>query len=161
VTFTLYEGCPYLDAKISKLKESGCVFKLDGNKDMISLKGEKVRNIYCSIHKKQNTLIKSVDFIIFASNDKTDKIVLLVEVSNHIHKLSELCEKFQNSLNHLKAMCFCDKENLREISIRLIITYKKIRNTSEFRVISTKEFSFEGKKFRFNLNRCDNIFSLK
>lgn len=157
----LYTQCPYLVAKVSNFKESGCAFKITGNGIMLSLKGEKVGGIYSSKCKKQKTLGKTVDFMIFAVKDQTDKRVLLVEMSNHMHKLSDLVEKFENSLEHLQAICFCDKENIRDFKISLIITYKKLRIASELPVIRSKEIKFRGKKYRFYLNKCNEVFDLK
>ena len=157
----LCKGCPYLHAKTSKFKESGCEFNITGAEYMLSLKGEKVRDIYSCIHKESKDSKKSVDLIIFATNNKTEKRVLLVEISNHMHSLSDLRNKFENSLKNFQAIWLCDKENLRDLSIKLVIIYKKIKTSSEFEVIKSEEIKFRGENYRFYLNKCNKVFDLK
>jgi hypothetical protein len=84
----------------------------------------------------------------------------MVELSNTIHPLSEIISKFKSSLEHLEDILSCQNEKFKEITLVLVIGFRKIRNKSEFDVIfKNKHINICGQKPLFvKLNCGESVF---
>lgn len=130
-----------LCAVIRKCEEQGCKLRLNGFKEILLLKGEKINN-----DKKMCDCIIFIEEEIYSGSSIVELKSKTVHVNEVIQKLSNSAE---TALNLWKE---CSKK-INKFELYPIVLAKKWRN-SEYKTLTSKKISVGGKKYYIVPGKC-------
>lgn len=135
----------YYYAIVKKCSESNCKLGLKNLSNFIILKGEKL-----------TTNQKICDCIIYLQEKCV--YVVLVELKSRTLHATEIIDKLTNGLIISQEIIKGVGLNISQIKfIPLLLSLSK--NTSEYRVLTSKRIDFQGKKYKILLKKCGIILS--
>lgn len=134
----------YNHAVIPSCCEQGCTLKLQGLRNYVILKGEKITSTE-----------KICDCLIFHKKRILD--VVLVELKSNSIDTNSIIEKFCNATKH--ALQICSELSINtEIRMYLILLSKHYRSASAYAVLRDQQIKILGKMHKIRLKRCGASF---